>query len=222
LKLPGLFNIKLNDVLNASLAQRRQLKRSTSSNASSESNISNNSMNSSVSTSTINTTLSHLINTTPQKCPLSSSKASEPSVFNFNDSYVNEYLKQQQQNSSQNQNLVLNRPITRSITHHNAKVNNTDSVLQANKAPKNPYFDFDVKKVNVANSTGGSFFSSGSSTSSLSSTSSDLKLFINTKNINPIKQDDKAGSSDYSDELLPLLNSPSGKRLKRCSTILID
>jgi hypothetical protein len=209
------------------LAQRRQLKRSTSSNASSESNISNNSMNSYISTSTMNTTLSHLINTTPKKCPLSSGKVSEPSVFNFNDSYVNEYLKQQQQNSSQNQNLVLNRPITRSITHHNAKVNNTDSVLEVNKAQKNPYFDYNANKVNVANSTGGSFFSSSSSTSSLSSTSSDLKLFISTKNINPIKQGeqlcDKIRSSDNSDELLPLLNSPpSCKRLKRCSTIMID
>ena len=53
----GLFNLKLKDCLASSpLHQRRQLKRSTSSNASSESNLSNNSISSGISTS--NTSLS--------------------------------------------------------------------------------------------------------------------------------------------------------------------
>lgn len=215
----GLFNIQLKEVVEGSLAQRRQLKRSTSSNASSESSISTNSISSSLSTST---TQSHLIaSTPPKKCPLSSNKLNEPSVFNFNDSYVNEYLKQQHSNQSSQQNCVFNRPITRSITHHNNKVHNTDTVLAINKTTK--VFDFGTfPKIaapnSIATSSGSSFFSSSSSTSSsLSSSSSDLKLFISTKSINPLACDDNDQSNISSTS-----DTPSCKRLKRCSTILID
>lgn len=248
----GLFNLKLKDCLSSSpLHQRRQLKRSTSSNASSESNISTNSISSCLSTSNAST-YTHLINSTPSKqqqqqhqVQHSSSSKSNcnnkqslnnheiPFIFNFNDSYVNEYLQQQQahtQNTS-----VFNRPITRSITHHNNKVNNADSVLeQASKKHLPTVFDFkaisgcnEFTKVNVANSTGGSFFSSSSSTSSLSSSSSDLKLFITTKSINPItpsSQNQNVSGSDIDTESScdTFSQPPACKRLKRCPTILID
>ena len=130
----GLFAIQLKDVFEAPLAQRRHHKRSTSSNASSESNLSTNSICSTLSTSTtsMNTSTNHPMSThcTPtKKCPSSCGKLGEQTVFNFNDSYVSEYLKQQQlqhQQAGSHQNQVFNRPITRSITHHNNKFNAAD------------------------------------------------------------------------------------------------
>ena len=134
----GLFTLQLKDVFEAPLAQRRHQKRSTSSNASSESNLSTNSICSSLSTSTtsiITSTGSSMQFSTPtKKCPSNCGKLSEPILFTFNDAYVSEYLKQQQQLQQQNQqhyahqngpNQVFNRPITRSITHHNNKLNTT-------------------------------------------------------------------------------------------------
>lgn len=126
----GLFSIQLKDVFEAPLAQRRHHKRSTSSNASSESNVSTNSICSSLSTSTtsmntvITTTNASTYSTPTKKCPSSCGKQSEQIVFTFNDSLVNEYLQQQQQ-LQQSHSQVFNRPITRSITHHNSKLNPT-------------------------------------------------------------------------------------------------
>ena len=218
----GLFNIQLKDVFEAPLAQRRHLKRSTSSNASSESNISSNSMCSSLSTSTtsMNTTVSTaLVNSTPtKKCPLSCGKLGEHTVFNFNDSYVNEYLKQQQQcQPPGGQNLVFNRPITKSITHHNNKLHNTDS-----KHNQEVVFEF--------NSEPSSSYSSFSASSSSNSLNSDLvvpKTGLNqTVSLLPPVQDNMEVLVNKVDaeaaSSLTLLNPPLSKRLKRCSTILIE
>ena len=218
----GLFNIQLKDVFEAPLAQRRHLKRSTSSNASSESNISSNSMCSSLSTSTtsMNTTVSTaLVNSTPtKKCPLSCGKLGEHTVFNFNDSYVNEYLKQQQQcQPPGGQNLVFNRPITRSITHHNNKLHNTDS-----KHNQEVVFEF--------NSEPSSSYSSFSASSSSNSLNSDLvapKAGLNqTVSLLPPVKDNMEVLVNKVDAVesasLTLLNPPLSKRLKRCSTILIE
>lgn len=188
----GLFTIQLKDVFEAPLAQRRHHKRSTSSNASSESNQSSNSICSSLSTSTtsMNTTVSNNQYSTPtKKCPTSCGKLSESTVFNFNDSYVSEYLKQQQPSSHTSQNQVFNRPITRSITHHNNKV-----------------FDFNQAQQTV-------------------NTTSDLCL--DSSGLDNKLSDDASLPSEMGNGTTELaqataLNPPPSKRMKRCSTILID
>ncbi|CAF0970742.1 unnamed protein product [Brachionus calyciflorus] len=119
----GLLKIELKNVFEAPLAQRRYLKRSTSSNASSESSSTTLSCSSLSTTNTTGTNLSLIINGTPtKKCPSSCGKLDEKKVFNFNDSLVDEYLKQQQETQSNSHQQVFNRPITRSITNHNNKL----------------------------------------------------------------------------------------------------
>lgn len=119
----GLFKIELKNVFEAPLAQRRYLKRSTSSNASSESSSTTLSCSSLSTTNTTTTNLSLVLNGTPtKKCPSSCGKLDEKKVFNFNDSLVDEYLKQQQEAQVNSHQQVFNRPITRSITHHNNKL----------------------------------------------------------------------------------------------------
>ena len=119
----GLFKIELKDVFEAPLAQRRYIKRSTSSNASSESSSTTVSCSSMSTTNTATTSLSLVLNSTPtKKCPSSCGKLDEKKVFNFNDTLVNEYLKQQQETQLNSQQQVFNRPITRSITNHNNKL----------------------------------------------------------------------------------------------------
>ncbi|RMZ98444.1 hypothetical protein BpHYR1_053614 [Brachionus plicatilis] len=109
--------------LNAPLAQRRYLKRSTSSNASSESSSTTVSCSSLSTTNTATTSLSLVLNGTPtKKCPSSCGKLDEKKVFNFSDSLVDDYLKQQQEAQLSAQQQVFNRPITRSITNHNNKL----------------------------------------------------------------------------------------------------
>lgn len=122
----GLFShIQLKPIMDGPLAQRRHHKRSTSSNASSESNLSSNSICSSLSTSTTSTQPQPPYVTPTKKCPSSCGKQQEPCVFDFSDDYVSEYLQQQhdqQQQHSTATGLVFNRPITRSITHHNSRL----------------------------------------------------------------------------------------------------
>ena len=228
----GLFTIQLKDVFEAPLAQRRHHKRSTSSNASSESNLSTNSMCSSLSTSTtsINTNTSNTINCTPtKKCPSSCGKLSEKTVFNFNDNYVNEYLKQQEiLNFSQstlnshhnNQNQVFNRPITRSITHHNNKLNIDPSnvnLTDLNKilVPPPPPLLAPIIQFNHASNESSSSVTSPSNniqSSNSESVSSSFSSFPNCNNITPQNNNNNQ----------TLLNPPPCKRMKRCSTILIE
>lgn len=228
----GLFTIQLKDVFEAPLAQRRHHKRSTSSNASSESNLSTNSMCSSLSTSTtsINTNTSNTINCTPtKKCPSSCGKLSEKTVFNFNDNYVNEYLKQQEiLNFSQstlnshhnNQNQVFNRPITRSITHHNNKLNIDPSnvnLTDLNKilVPPPPPLLAPIIQFNHASIESSSSVTSPSNniqSSNSESVSSSFSSFPNCNNITPQNNNNNQ----------TLLNPPPCKRMKRCSTILIE
>jgi hypothetical protein len=94
--------------------------------------------------------------TPTKKCPSSCGKLTEKTVFNFNDSYVTEYLKQQQlqqQNQhSSHQNQVFNRPITRSITHHNNKFNGNgyDSFTSTTLLPSSNDSN-DINKTNCSN-----------------------------------------------------------------------
>jgi serine/threonine protein kinase len=230
----GLFTIQLKDVFEAPLAQRRHHKRSTSSNASSESNLSTNSICSSLSTSTtsINTNTSNTINCTPtKKCPSSCGKLSEKTVFNFNDNYVNEYLKQQEilnfsqssLNSHQNtQNQVFNRPITRSITHHNNKLNIDPNCSNVNLAsslsksyippPPPPLLAPITFQLNDASTE--STFSEISSNNIQSSNSDNVSSVSSSSNINTNTQQNNTNQT--------LLNPPPCKRMKRCSTILIE
>ncbi len=200
----GLLNaIKLRDVFEAPIAQRRRNKRSTSSNASSESNMSTNSMCSSLSTSTtsMNTTM-----TTPTKrCPLSCGKISELTVFNFTETYVNEYLKQQ---STQQ---LFHRPITRSITHNN-KINmindpmSINSTLQVNNQTSTPIPQFQVPITPLH--------------------------LPPIKMQNPLKRELAECNDDYDHDDTHIDNGsttptlgpipPMHKRFKRCSTILIE
>ena len=193
----GLLTIQLKDVFEAPLAQRRHHKRSTSSNASSESNISTNSSMStstaSMSNATSNTTSTNY--TPTKKCPLSCGKLGEQTVFNFNDSYVSEYLQQQQhQIPSNNQNLVFNRPITRSITHHNNRLHNEPN--------------------NAANPSS----TNATTIPTLFSKPFGQPLLINNNNGNDANNILTSPAENSSSSLL--LNPP--KRMKRCSTILID
>ena len=116
-------SIQLKPIIDGPLAQRRHHKRSTSSNASSESNLSSNSICSSLSTSTTSTQQQQAAPyvTPTKKCPSSCGKQQEPCVFDFADDYVSEYL-QQQHDQHQQHGGVFNRPITRSITHHNSRL----------------------------------------------------------------------------------------------------
>jgi ribosomal protein S6 kinase alpha-5 len=207
-----LFNLK--DVSEAPLAKRRQHKRSTSSNASSESNMSSNSMCSSLSTSTN-------INFTPtKKCPSTCGKQTEHTVFTFNDSYVNEYLKQQQllSNGVQHNNQVFNRPITRSITHHNQKFN-TESTVSEFCEPK-----LDGNKHTMLNMPAELNVSLSNPDTSAGTVQS-LPMFdgaevVNRNGTNAHCSTDTNAFPQMSSPTL--LSAPPIKRLKRCSTILID
>ena len=123
-----------------------------------------------MNTSISNANTNHLVNsasthcTPTKKCPSSCGKLTEQTVFNFNDSYVTEYLKQQQLQHNQHsshQNQVFNRPITRSITHHNNKFNgNGSEVATSNNAL--------LATSNESNETNKSSYSNSSSTSAFS------------------------------------------------------
>lgn len=253
----GLFTLK--DVLEASsLAQRRHQKRSTSSNASSESNISSNSICSSLSTSTtsINTTTSGMIHNTPtKKCPQSCGKPSEPMLFTFNDQYVNEYLRQQQHQMHNNigsggvnnysNNQVLNRPITRSITHHNNKLNDmsetgsdnsianpasvtsdlvvnqstniltgpvSTQVVANSQEENNRKHHFSIPNISLYKIAEAGASSSSSSSSCYSNSSSEASSHA---------ESDLSGSGGGAPSSINLAMPPT-KRMKRCSTILID
>jgi serine/threonine protein kinase len=283
----GLFTIQLKDVFEAPLAQRRHHKRSTSSNASSESNISTNSMCSSLSTSTtsMNTTNSANTNalvaatltssyTTPTKiCPSSCGKQSEQTVFDFNDSYVNEYLKQQEQHQQHqhghSQNVVFNRPITRSITHHNSKLStsNTTSIelndntlnttisnnsnnnshsgvaasetiaadnderqnlndVNTNDKPFNMTFISTQSSLNIHHHHNQTAFASTVN----SSEQYNHQIFLNSHshynscNSHLINQNATSNNNtnSFANHSGSFLNPPPTKRLKRCSTIIID
>lgn len=248
----GLFTLK--DVLEASsLAQRRHQKRSTSSNASSESNISSNSICSSLSTSTtsINTTTSGMIHNTPtKKCPQSCGKPSEPMLFTFNDQYVNEYLRQQQQQMHNNigsggvnnysNNQVLNRPITRSITHHNNKLNDmsetgdnlitnstssgtSDTVVnQSTNILTGPVSTAVVANSQEENNRKHHFSIPNISLYKIaeagaSSSSSSSSCYSNSSDASSQAESDLSGGPSSLN-----LAMPPTKRMKRCSTILID
>lgn len=234
----GLFSIQLKDVFEAPLAQRRHHKRSTSSNASSESSVSTISICSSLSTSTTNNTNNLSVfnsNTTPtKKCPLSCGKLTEQTVFNFSESYVSDYLKQQKNSN----NIVFNRPITRSFTHHTNKFNATnDSVpfsdLNSSLIPPssncttNPKQTTIIPSANVFNFN----FDSNSNNSDLNQSSS-MSFFETSSNnsMTNFSNDNQIDYSNYhltsSDDLSSKQNNcmhpPLSKRLKRVSTILID
>jgi len=93
--------------------------------------------------------------TPTKKCPSSCGKLTEQTVFNFNDSYVTEYLKQQQLQQIQHpshHNQVFNRPITRSITHHNNKFNGNGSDLNSSNINLTAPNDLnDINKNNCSN-----------------------------------------------------------------------
>ena len=201
----GLLNIQLKDVFEAPLAQRRHHKRSTSSNASSESNISTNSSlstsNASMNTTTSNTNANY---TPTKKCPLSCGKLSEQTIFNFNNRYVTEYLKQQHIQTN-NQNLVFNRPITRSITHHN------------NKLTYEPNLNIPTILPSFTANTSTNYLNNPSHIPNLSQSTNPPvnSLIINTSD------NSTSNSTNGNSSPMSLLNPPP-KRLKRCSTILID
>jgi serine/threonine protein kinase len=221
----GLLTLQLKDVFDAPLAQRRHQKRSTSSNASSESNVSNNSICSSLSTSTtsVNTNLSSLQYSTPtKKCPSNCGKLGEPVLFTFNDSYVNEYLKQQQQQLQQHQqyatqtgqNQVFNRPITRSITHHNSKLN---APVFDFGAPAETGLNGDESKSSLNDSVDSSCVTSASGTAVNTNESADAIVNHNFCVPNLALYTNSAGESPAVS-----LGQPPCKRMKRCATILID
>ncbi len=254
----GLFTLQLKEVFDGPLAQRRHQKRSTSSNASSESNMSATSICSSLSTSTtsVNTNVSGLYGSTPtKKCPSNCGKLSEPMLFTFNDAYVNEYLKQQQQQQQQQQhvyasqcgqNQVFNRPITRSITHYNNKLN-TSGTAEQRGSTTTVVFDF-----NVPLSSSDSNFNIGgggdeSKSSQNDSVDSSCVTSCGTAATNTTNGGLSAGTTDaiinhnfcipnialYTNNIMasgsasdssdPMtLGQPPSKRLKRCATILID
>lgn len=206
----GLFGtqIQLKPIFEAPLAQRRHHKRSTSSNASSESNLSSNSICSSLSTSTSTTTqtatqcqpqAASSYTTPTKKCPSSCGKQQEPCVFDFADAYVTEYLQQQQQQHEQSANSVFNRPITRSITHHNSRL----GAVGGDEAGVASVPDVAVAlAVAVAVPVS---VSTGAESTAL-----------------PVILPAAASSTNLLDVSTPLLNPPPCKRQKRCSTILID
>jgi hypothetical protein len=253
-KQKGLFSIHLKEVFEAPLAQRRHHKRSTSSNASSESSVSTISICSSLSTSATNNTAITLAslssNTTPtKKCPTSCGKLTEQTVFNFNESYVTDYLKQQKNTH----NLVFNRPITRSFTHHNNKFNscntlltNFDSVPQfpnenissiknplAPPTPNNHLsgastafsFNFDPTSNNIDLNQSGSipFYDSSSNSSMTHFNNSNNDINSNNINNNSFHLSNGENSNENnSKQSFSCMNPPLSKRLKRISTILID
>ena len=266
----GLFAIQLKDVFEAPLAQRRHHKRSTSSNASSESTQSTNSMCSSLSTSTtsMNTTStangggggggassSQLIHsyvnghTPTKKCPLSCGKPSERTVFNFNDSYVSEYLSQQQQLSLANAHQVFNRPITRSLTHHNNKLGvaasgtgtdatlNADTAANANATLSNAssqIFTFPSVIAAPSATTSSSTTTTisqpvvaaaaalttavANAMGSLSAAAVTTLSAVNTQGTATLA----SGAAAPTTPVTELLAPPACKRMKRCSTIMID
>jgi ribosomal protein S6 kinase alpha-5 len=238
----GLFSIQLKDVFEAPLAQRRHHKRSTSSNASSESNISTISICSSLSTSTTNNTATTLPSfnsntTTPtKKCPLSCGKPSEQTVFNFNESYVTDYLKQQKNSN----NLVFNRPITRSFTHHTNKLNinltdstTTTTITNNNNAistsssiennlngnlivPPSPSLTIASTTVSFPSASVFNFnFDSNSNNSDINQTSTNSVFDSNSLS-------DFSSKNNNNNDINNSMNPPLSKRIKRVSTILID
>lgn len=233
----GLFTIQLKDVFEAPLAQRRHHKRSTSSNASSESSVSTISICSSLSTSTTNNTINTTStvlnsNTTPtKKCPLSCGKLTEQTVFNFSESYVSDYLKQQKNSN----NLVFNRPITRSFTHHTNKFNTSfasttcsktsaavagvDSVPNDNMIP--PSKPTQTISNNSSSSSSSVFtFQFEPTHSDLLNQSSSIYDTSTSSSVNTSLLNGKTSHDDSSDHTS--MNPPLSKRLKRVSTILID
>lgn len=233
----GLLTIELKDVFEAPLAQRRRNKRSTSSNASSESNVSTNSISSSMSTSTtsINNGVSSTSSYTPtKKCPSSCGKLSEQTVFNFTDTCINDYLKHSVDHSN-------NRPITRSITNSKLGINNKNdnhyiiadgpslqtlsaaaSVLSAQQESaatttqlpfSNVKYSNDIPK--VLNQTASIAFTNESGAVS--------KLVnVGGKHFLEIDNNDNSHDNSQLQQLCLGPVPPLSKRLKRCSTILID
>ena len=212
----------LKPIYEAPLAQRRHHKRSTSSNASSESNLSSNSICSSLSTSTSTTNgqqQQQQYTTPTKKCPSSCGKQQEQCVFDFADAYVAEYLQQQQEQTQS----VLNRPITRSITHHN---NRLGAAAAASK---------DTDETSTANCSAIAVAVAAAAAALVSSTSSNISDDGQMGNSSikvtqlapppppphhPVTNLETSVQSETTTttKLLP----PPCKRQKRCSTILID
>jgi serine/threonine protein kinase len=248
----GLFTLQLKDVFEAQLAQRRHQKRSTSSNASSESNMSSNSICSSLSapTSTNNQVQqsqqqqsSSTFSTPTKKCPTSCGKLNEHQVFTFNDAYVNEYLKQQHQHNMNNQHQqgTMNRPITRSITHHNNKINDsttTSSTTNNETASKDESQCSTLVVVEKAESTSSGYSSCSSNSTTMTTTAHtnhnfsvpNINLYSNSLSNKSMGSCSSSSSSSGSNSSLNSENSgqislalpPPCKRAKRCPTILID
>jgi ribosomal protein S6 kinase alpha-5 len=204
----GLLKIELKAVFEAPLAQRRRNKRSTSSNASSESNVSTNSISSSLSTSTtsINNCTSTSSYTPTKKCPSSCGKLGEQTIFNFTDNCINEYLDQSN-----------NRPITRSITHSKlVKNDHLPTTSTSTIEPDIPLYNnlpFSNAKYNdipkIINQT--------DSTATKITSNVGVKHCLELDNVN---NNECLENQQQQMSLGPV--PPSSKRLKRCSTILID
>jgi E3 ubiquitin-protein ligase DOA10 len=165
--------------------------------------------------------------TPTKKCPSSCGKQSEQRVFNFNDSYVNDYLIQQNQQHPLNQNQVFNRPITRSITHHNNKFNSNDLVAStsSNDNCSNDLNNYEPPFCNVPNFNDGLNNNQNSESTQyeiLTSSSSSNNSQHNTVRIStPVSSNTTANNSATTENNV-ILNPPPCKRMKRCSTILID
>ena len=236
----GLLVIQLKDVFEAPLAQRRRNKRSTSSNASSESNVSTNSISSSLSTSTTsvnngasstNTTSSY---TPTKKCPSSCGKLGEQTVFNFSDNCVSNYLKQNTLEQS------TNRPITRSITHSKLGTNKshvetgsqmlpatTTTLIQTPACfpnPKSTASEAIIPKILnqvpfIVNSNENVGLRVPGASSAVATAVSGKHLLELENSDNGLENHQQQQQSQQM-TLGPV--PPLSKRLKRCSTILID
>ena len=197
----GLLKIELKAVFEAPLAQRRRNKRSTSSNASSESNVSTNSISSSLSTST--TSMNNCASSTntssytpTKKCPSSCGKLGEQTIFNFTDNCINEYLDQ-----------ANKRPVTRSITNSKLGATNIITTTSEISLPFSNSKYNDIPKIDPS--------SSATSGKQIANVGVKHCLELDIVNSESVDQQQQQQMS-----LGPV--PPLSKRLKRCSTILID
>jgi hypothetical protein len=171
----------------------------------------------------------------------------EQTVFNFNESYVTDYLKQQKNSH----NLVFNRPITRSFTHHNNKFNSCNSLstnldsgpqfsnenissIKNTLAPPTPNNHLSGTSLSTAFSFNFDPISNKIDSSSIpfydSSANSSMTHFNNSNNNITNSSNNHSfhlPNGENSDEInskqsISCMNPPLSKRLKRISTILID
>ncbi len=193
----GLLVIQLKDVFEAPLAQRRRNKRSTSSNASSESNVSTNSICSTLSTSTTSVNNGGASYTPTKKCPSSCGKLGEQTVFNFTDVETSEQL---------------NRPVTRSITHSKMNSNVLTTTIMVNKDVVN----------NVLPFSNGKYFETTPLNNNDNGRIGASKHYLDICSLDNVLENNQLQEQQQQEKLTLGPVPPLSKRLKRCSTILID